>query len=112
MAGKRVPGRVALSNQRAIEPLDCDSLWREHRALIGGPIGQDRRAFVVQPHGYAARVRILQHALERKEAAAAHDRGLDLFVPIPAIHASVRFNNPGKQFIHEVSPSGLKVSNV
>ena len=31
--GKRVPERVALDNQRAIELLDGDSLSREHRAL-------------------------------------------------------------------------------
>ncbi|MGH8656124.1 MAG: hypothetical protein ACREYE_29845 [Gammaproteobacteria bacterium] len=44
--------------------------------------------------------------MSAKEAAAAHDRGLDLFVAIPAIYASVFINNSGKQFIHQVSPSG------
>src|SRR5271169_6507865 len=51
------------------------------------------------------RGRILRHALEREKATAAHDRGVDLFVPIPALHAPVRVNNLGKQFIHPMSPS-------
>src|ERR1700730_6891602 len=105
MASKRVPGRVALSNQRSIELLDSDPLWREHCALIGSAIGQDRRAFLVQPYSHAARIRILQDALEWKEAATAHNRGVDLFVPIPAIHAPMRVKNPGKQFVHPLSPS-------
>jgi hypothetical protein len=46
-------------------------------------------------HGHAARAWILNDPLARKETTAAHDRGIDLFVPIPAIHAPVRVNDPG-----------------
>ncbi len=42
----------------------------------------------MQPHGHAPRVCILRHAFERKEAAAAHIRCLDLFIPVPAIRAA------------------------
>jgi hypothetical protein len=43
--------------------------------------------------------------LEREEAAAAHNRGVDLFVAIPAIEATVRVKNSGEQFVYLVSPS-------
>jgi hypothetical protein len=33
--------------------------------------------------------------LEREEAAAAHNRGVDLFIAIPAIEATVRVKNSG-----------------
>jgi hypothetical protein len=34
-------------------------------------------------------------SLEREETTAAHDRGIDLFLPIPAIRAPVLVNDPG-----------------
>src|SRR6516225_1668451 len=71
VAGKRIPRRIALGDHGAIELLDRDPLRCKHRALIGSPIGRDRRAFLVQPYGHTARVCILRHAFERKEAAAA-----------------------------------------
>jgi hypothetical protein len=48
----------------------------------------------------------LARALEREEAAAAHNRGVDLFVPIPAIHAPVRVKNSAKQFVQ----SGVSIT--
>jgi hypothetical protein len=42
----------------------------------------------VQPYGHTPRVCILRHAFERKEAAAAHNRCLELFIPVPTIGAS------------------------
>jgi len=47
----------------------------------------------VQPHRHAARVGVLQHALEREETDAGDDRGLDLAVPLPAIHAAIRIED-------------------
>jgi hypothetical protein len=47
VAGKRVLRRAALDNQGAIELLDGDPVRREHRTLIGSPIGHDRRAFLM-----------------------------------------------------------------
>jgi hypothetical protein len=41
-------------------------------------------------------------SLEREKTT---DRGVDPFVPIPALHAPVRVNNLGKQFVHPMSPS-------
>ena len=37
---------------------------------------------------------------ERKETAAAHNRGLDLFVSFPAIDAAVRVDNLSEQFVY------------
>jgi hypothetical protein len=61
----------------------------------------------VQPYGHTPRVCILRHAFERKEAAAAHNRCLDLFIPVPTIGAAVCVNNFDEEFVHPVSPSGL-----
>ena len=93
MTGEGVPWREALGNQRAVELLDGDPVGREHRALIGSTIWRDGRALLVQPHGHAARVGVLQHALEREKAAAGDDRGLDLVVPLPAIQAAMRIED-------------------
>jgi hypothetical protein len=43
----------------------------------------------MQPHSHPARVGILNDALKREEAAPADDRGLDLFVLIPAVDAAM-----------------------
>src|SRR6266851_3030522 len=110
MAGEGVLGCVAFGNQRAIELLDGDTVRGEHRALIGSPIGHDGRALLAQPDGHAAWVWILQHALEREEAAAGNDRGPDLLAAIPAIHAAVRVKNSGEQFVHPASPSDFRLS--
>jgi hypothetical protein len=37
--------------------------------------------------------------------ATAHNRGVDLFVAIPAIKAPVRVKNSGEQFVYLVFPS-------
>ena len=89
MAGEGVSARSA--RQPACRRASrCDPIRREHRALIGSSIGHYGRSFLVQPDRHAARVWILQHALERKKAAAGHDRGPDLLVAIPAIDAAMR----------------------
>ena len=107
VAGKRIPRRIALGDHCAIELLDRDPFWCKHRALIGSPIWRDRRSFLVQPNGHAPRVCILRHASERKETAAAYNRCLDLFIPVPAIRAAVRVNNFDEEFVHPVSLSRL-----
>jgi hypothetical protein len=61
----------------------------------------------VQPYGHTSRVCILRHAFERKEAAAAHNRCLDLFIPVPTIGAAVCVNKFDEEFVDPVSPSGL-----
>jgi hypothetical protein len=48
----------------------------------------------VQPDCHLARVRILRHAFEREQAAAAYDRGFDSFVSIPAVHAAMGVDDP------------------
>ena len=40
MAGERVSGGVTLRNNRAVELLYDNSLWRKHRALIRSPEGK------------------------------------------------------------------------
>jgi len=62
---------------------------RKAKGLIGSPVRRDRRAFLVQPSGHAARAWVLWYSLERKQAAATHNRCVNFLVPIPAIHATV-----------------------
>ena len=48
---------------------------------------------------------VLGHSLERKEPAAAHNRCVNLFVPIPALQAAVGLKNSDKQFVSSgISP--------
>src|SRR5215471_10285347 len=47
VAGKRVFGDWALRNNRAVELLDGNSLWRKHRALIRSAERKNGRAFLV-----------------------------------------------------------------
>jgi hypothetical protein len=105
VARERVLRRTALRNYCAIELLDGYPIWREHRALIGSPVRRDRRAFLVQPSGHAARAWVLWYSLERKQAAATHNRCVNFFVPIPAIHATVGIKNSAKQFVHQYLPN-------
>src|SRR5262245_34382261 len=100
VAGKRVSGRIALRDQRAVEFFNGDPLGREHRALIGGSVGEDRGSFLAYPGGHATRPGILRRPLEWKEAPATHNRGLDFLVLIPPIQTTMGVKNIGKQFIH------------
>src|SRR5262252_2565907 len=92
---------MALGDKRAVELLNSNPLGREHRALIGSAVGEDRRAFLVQPYRHASRAWILYHSLERKETAAADNRRLDLLIALPATHATMRVKNFSKQFVHQ-----------
>jgi hypothetical protein len=50
----------------------------------------------------------LRHSLQAKKATATNNGGPDLFETVPAIHAAVRVDNLGEQFIHHLSPSELR----
>jgi hypothetical protein len=93
VSGKRIPGHAPLGNERAVELLDCDSVGREHRALIRRARRRDGRSLLVQPYGHTARICVLQHALQGKETAATDNRGLNLVAAAPALQAAVRVEN-------------------
>jgi hypothetical protein len=59
----------------------------------------------VQPHRHAARGQILRHALQRKEAASAHNCRIDPAVFIPASESSVSIENSAEI---EVARSGFQ----
>jgi exodeoxyribonuclease V alpha subunit len=63
----------------------------------------DGDALIFLPHLRRAEVGIA--ARIKKEAAAAHNRGIHLFISVPEIHATVRVKNTNKQFVHQASPS-------
>src|SRR5262252_6122779 len=104
MAGEGILGVRSFRNDCAIELFDGDPPWREHRLLIWSSVRKDRRALLMQPHGHPPGVGILNDALEREEAAPADDRGLDLFVVIPAIDAAMCVQDLTEQFVHLDSP--------
>src|SRR5262249_34992801 len=89
-----------LGNERAVELLDSDPVGRKHRALIRRAIRRDGRALLVQPYGHAARICVLQHALQGEETAAADNRGLNLVVATPALQTAVRVENFRQQLVH------------
>jgi hypothetical protein len=47
----------------------------------------------MQPHGHAPRIAILQHAFERKGAAASNDGRLNLALSLPAFQAAMRLED-------------------
>src|SRR5262245_30496055 len=98
--GKRVPGRKPLRDYGSVELLDGDPVGGEHRALIRRAIRRDGRSLLVQPHGHAARICILQNALQGKEAAATDNSGLNLVVTTPAFQTAVRVENFRQQLVH------------
>src|SRR5215469_10070887 len=100
VSGKRIPGHAPLGNDRAVELLDSDPVGREHRALIGRAIRPDRRSLLVQPYSHAARICVLQDALQGKEAAAADNGRLNLVVAPPALETAVRVENFRQQLVH------------
>src|SRR5215467_5735754 len=102
VTGKGVLGRMAFGNHCAIELLNRDPLRGEHRSLIWSPIRQNRRAFLMQPHGHASWRRVLQDSFESKKAAASHNRGFDFLKLIPALDAAVSVENVCKQLVHQI----------
>ena len=90
VSGKRIPGRKPLGNDGAVELLNRDPIGREHRALIDRAIRRDGRSLLMQPHGHAARICILQDTLQGKEAAATDNGGLNPVVATPALKAAMR----------------------
>src|SRR5262245_14459543 len=98
--GKRVPGRKPLRDYGSVELLDGDPVGGEHRALIRRAIRRDGRSLLVQPHGHAARICILQNALQGKEAAATDNSGLNLVVTTPAFQTAMRVENFREEFVH------------
>ncbi|MEJ0041862.1 MAG: hypothetical protein WDM81_06475 [Rhizomicrobium sp.] len=107
MAGERILGRAALRHDPAIELLDRDSPRREHRALVGGAIGQDRGPFLVQPHRHPSRGRVLQQTFQGEEAAAGDDARLDFLVTPPAIHSAMRVDDLGQKCAHPGPPFAI-----
>src|SRR5688500_1897804 len=97
MPGEGVLGRAALCDDPAVELFYRDPVRREDRALIGRSVGEDGRALLVQPHRHAAWIGVLRNTLEREESAAADNGGIDLRVPLPALHTAVRINDLRKQ---------------
>jgi hypothetical protein len=93
VSSKRIPGCVPLGDNSAIEFLDGDPVRCEHRALIGSSIGRDGRPLLVQPHSHAAWICVLQNALQRKQAAAADNGGLNLVVSAPTDQTAVGVEN-------------------
>src|SRR5215831_15331430 len=100
VSGKRIPGHAPLGNDRAVELLDGDPVGGEHGALIRRAIRRDGRSLFVQPYGHAARICVLQDALQGKEAAATDNGGLNLVVATPALQTAVRIENFRQQLVH------------
>jgi len=96
VSGKRFPGCVPFGDSSTIEFLDGDPIRCEHRALIGSSIGRDGRPLLMQPHSHAARICVLQNALQRKQAAAADNGGLNRVVSAPAVQPAVGVENLGQ----------------
>src|SRR5215467_85590 len=103
VSGKRIPGHAPLGNDRAVELLDGDPVGGEHGALIRRAIRRDGRSLFVQPYGHAARICVLQDALQGKEAAATDNGGLNLVVATPALQTAVRIENFRQQLVHGFS---------
>jgi hypothetical protein len=96
--------REALGDHRAVEFLDRDPLRREDAALVGRAIGSDGGVLLMQPGREAARLGVLEDALQGEEAAAAHQRGLDLSEAPPAVHAAMGVDDLLEQCVHPASP--------
>jgi hypothetical protein len=80
--------------------LDRNAIRREHRALIGRAVRPHGGALLVKPRGHAARIGILQHTFQRKEAAAANDGGFDLVVAPPRLQAAMRVEDFCEKLSH------------
>jgi multidrug resistance efflux pump len=83
-------------NDAASARTDVAEAKANYDAAVAGPTKEERAIADAQVKAAAYRASLGSHA---------HDRGVDLFVPIPALHAPVRVNNLGKQFVHPMSPS-------
>src|SRR6516164_6959677 len=100
VSGERILRHEPLGNDGSVELLDRDPVGREHRALIGRAIRRDRRSLLMQPYGHAARICVLQNALQGKETAATDNRGFNLIVVAPALQTAVCVEDLREQLVH------------
>ena len=94
----RIPGRKPLRDYSAVELLDGDPVGGEHGALIRRAIRRHGRPLLAQPYGHAARICVLQEALQGK-GRILYANGVDMalfnvgFVIFPDV-AQLDFTGP------------------
>ena len=109
VSGKRISRHAPLGNDHPVKFLDCNSVRREHGALIGRPVG--------------GRLTTARHATEQSCGAdsgpakcpsgetsrPANDRGLNPVVVLPTFQAAMRFKNFREQLVHRFLSNSLQV---